>query len=62
MGKSPIQTNPNGHSRKTATNHLHQPSEQTHRTHGGGDVAGTQHGGAQILFGFVIEADKTHHR
>ena len=28
----------------------------------GGHIAGTQHGGAQILFDLVIEANKAHHR
>ena len=32
------------------------------RSYRRGHVAGTQHSGAQILFGFVIEAHKAHHR
>src|ERR1700746_3603055 len=60
--KPPVKANPNAHSRKTATNDPDQPPQQPYRTHGGGDVAGTQHCRAQILFGFLIETDKTHHR
>ena len=47
---------------KKVADQLHQPTQNPHRTGRRRHVAGTQHGGAQILFGFVIEADETHHR
>jgi hypothetical protein len=62
MGKTTIQANPNAHSRETDANDPNQPAQQAYGAYGGGGIARTQHRGAQILFGFLIETDKAHHR
>src|SRR5271165_4080340 len=47
---------------KKVANQLHQSAQNPHRTHCRRHVAGAQHGGTQIRFRLVIEADETHHR
>ena len=44
------------------TNHPHQTPQHRDGAHHRRHVARAQYGGAEILFGFVVEADKTHHR
>jgi hypothetical protein len=39
-----------------------QTAQNTHRAYRCGDVAGAQHGGAQILFWLVIKTDEAYHR
>src|SRR5580704_7991541 len=36
--------------------------QNPHRSRGRGNIAGTQHGGAQILISLVVEGNKAHHR
>ena len=62
MRETAIQAYPNPYSRKMVANHPHQTPQQGDCAHRRRHVARAQHGGAEILFGFVVEADKTHHR
>jgi len=59
MCEAAIETNPNVRSGKKATDQLHQSAQNAHRARSRRHVAGAQHRGTQILFGFVIEADET---
>ena len=43
------------------TNQGHQPTQNPHRPHCRRNIAGTQHGGAQILISLVVEGNKAHH-
>src|ERR1035438_3346774 len=60
MGEAAVEANPDTHTRKAVAGHGQQATQNPDRSYCGGYVAGTQHGGAQILFRFMIEAYKSH--
>src|ERR1700677_2045241 len=56
-----IQAHANLHSWNMSTNHLHQALQNRHPPLSGGYVGRAVVCDAEILFGFVVEADKTHY-
>src|SRR5271166_886471 len=51
---------PSRRTRKAVGDHIDQTTQDPLGSDCGGHIAGTQHGGAQILFSFIIEAYKSH--
>ena len=62
MRKAAIEANADAHGREKVADNHQQAAQNPHRACRCGHVAGAQHSRTQILFGFVVEADETHHR
>src|SRR5664280_2625441 len=57
-----VEANPDPCTGKAVGEHIDQTTQNPFCSYRSGHVAGAQHGCAQILFGFVIEAHKSHYR
>src|SRR5208337_373645 len=52
MREAAVEAHPDTRTRKAVAGHRQQATQNPYRSYCGGYVAGTQHGGAQILFSF----------